>query len=160
MQAEREVGSTAGTWKQKFNKDADYKGGRQLRVGGGHPEFGHRGNHCRERAGEWLSRGVSRPGAGSPPSPEGQAQASRVLSLSSHPGCSSFPAGHTSACDTVSSQKLVRDSVPRIALGAGPVATPCLACPQIPDPGEKQVPSINHAVCMVVYTGGWGGERK
>ena len=76
MQTEREVAGTAGTWKQKFNKDADYKGGRQLRVGGGHPEFGHRGNHCHKRAGEWLLRGVSRPGAGSPPSPEGQVKES------------------------------------------------------------------------------------
>ena len=34
MQAEREVEGTAGTWKQKFNKRTDYKGGRQLRVEG------------------------------------------------------------------------------------------------------------------------------
>ena len=45
-------------------------------MGGGHPEFGDRGNHCHERAGGWLSRGVSRPGAWSPPSPEGQVKES------------------------------------------------------------------------------------
>ena len=61
-----------------------------------------------------------------------------------------LPAAHASACDMVSPGRFIRDSVPRVALGAGPVATLCRACPQIPDPGEKQVHSINHAVCTVV----------
>ena len=40
---------------------------------------------------------------------KGQAQASRMPSPSSHPGCSSSPAGHASTCDMVSPWKFVRD---------------------------------------------------
>ena len=117
MQAEREVEGTAGTWKQKFNKHTDYKGGRQLRVEGrdtlslatevttateGWRVVIERGEQTRS----WVSIKSRGLGTGvQSPLPE---QPPRMLFL---------PAAHASACDMVSPGRFIRDSVPRVLLG-------------------------------------------
>lgn len=74
-----------------------------------------------------------------------QVPASRISSSSIREEGVDFP---PVSCDiqVTCYQSFIRDSVPRIIIGAGHVGIPCMAHPQVLDSEWQQMSSINHIV--------------